>query len=1189
MRIERLELLAYGSFQNRILDFGPDPGFHLVTGANEAGKTTTLRALSSVLFGYPHKVEDGYLFESHDIRLGIALLDQEGTPLSFRRSRGRRGALTLSDGSPLDDAVLSAFLGSLTRESFEMIFSLSHERLRAHSQELLAEGGALGLGLAGAGSGISTLRSTLDDLRRKRGEIYLSGGSKPRLNQRLSSLAQIKKEIRERSVSPLTYKSHLKEIQELEERKIAAYESQDRLDRERRTAERILRTLPEKQALEVLESRLADLSDVVMLPDDAESRRIAAQSTQNEARGTRDTLLETLERLKEERQALGEPPEILAHAEEIQALVKASGAVDKSREQLPRREKEREMLQDDARKLLLQAGLAGSPEELSHLLPLQSRITSLATHLTRGATLSGALETATNQEREARLAQAEAREALEEIPETPDFSRLESTLGEGDRFASLSPQIERQRRLCRSQLGDLGERLRSLGFSAGELDRLRTLPLPDAARIRRMKEEIDRSESDLRKLDAEGQRLEREEAETAQRIRQIARGGKVATLPDLERARGERDSLWKDLREDLTAPHKEAKRRLLPPDQQVLRADSFEELSQKADHLSDLLRTHAERSAELGMHNDTLETIRVKKETIEGQRKKAQDELANLERAWATLWPDDLVSFDDDNRPTRSPESMLEWLSRRTEALALARTWEEETAELALLEKKEQEAARTLLALLAEHEGEPLPPAGSKRNGPAKTNKEGSDPGPSLEELRQRAQRTLKGYRESKGRRERAETALRSALRESKQAADRVADLEKKIAVWKETLKSSLREDSLPPSDDPVAVQTLLEILGKLATLRDRIQEKGEQIAKMKNDHQDFAREVARLSRLLPEVPGDPLRAAALLEESLREAQKDHTKRQSLERQVEDKKTELSRAESSLRKCESLLAALCQEANCDDLSTLPRLEAQSKEKGRIMREAREVEARILAQGGGLSREALFLECEGQTEEGLQSQLARIDREKQELAPSLERTVAELTTAKQRLEDLVGGPQAGELVQKGAFLRAGIGEEVESYLSLTLEELLLRRAIELYQDRNQGPILNRAGEIFSRITRERYLGIRADLDDKGTPLLLAVDRTQRSLEVSALSDGTRDALYLALRLAAIDRHNEAFEPVPFVADDLLINFDNDRATATLEVLSDYARKGQVLFLTHHAHLGNLAKSAVKSDLLKEHML
>lgn len=1189
MRIERLELLAYGSFQNRILDFGQDPGFHLVTGQNEAGKTTTLRALSSVLFGYPHKVEDGYRFESHDIRLGIALIDQEGTPLSFHRSRGRRGALTLSDGSPLDETVLSAFLGSLTRESFEMLFSLSHERLRAHSQELLAEGGALGLGLAGAGSGISTLRSTLDDLRKKRGEIYLSGGSKPRLNQMVSSLTQIKKEIRERSVSPLTYKNHLKEIQELEERKSAAYERQDRLDRERRTAERILRTLPEKQALERLESRLADLSDVVMLPDDAESRRITAQSTQNQARATRDTLIENLKHLKESRQALGEPPEILEHAEEILPLVKASGAVDKSREQLPRREKEREMLLDDARKLLLQAGLPGAPEELSHILPLQSRITSLATHLTRGANLSGALENATNQEREARQAQAEAKEALEEIPETPDFSTLESTLGEGDLFASLSPQIEQQRRLCRRQLGDLGERLRSLGFSTQELDRLRTLPLPDAARIRRMKEKMDRNESDLRALDIEANRLEREEAETAQRIRQIARSGKVATLADLERARGERDSLWKDLREDLTVPQKGAKRRLPPPDQQVVRADSFEDLSQKADHLSDLLRTHAERSAELAMHNDTLETIRVKRETLDRQRKKAQDELAYLERSWVELWPDDLVSFDDNTRPTRSPESMLEWLARRTEALTMARTWEEEKAELALLEQKEQEAARTLHLLLSEQEGALPSPSKSKKKGPAKTNNEGSDPGFSLEELRQQAQRTLKGYREIKSRRERAETALRSALRESKQASDRVADLEKKIAAWKETLKSSLREDSLPPSDDPVAVQALLEILGKLATLRDRIQEKGEQIAKMKNDHQDFAREVARLSRLLPEFPDDPLRAAALLEESFREAQKDHTKRQNLDGQIADREKDLARAESSLRQCEISLAALCQEANCDDLSKLSHLESQSKEKKQIMREAWEIEARILAHGGGLSREALFFECEGQTEEGLQSQLARIDREKQELAPSLERTVAELTTAKQRLDDLFGGPQAGELAQKGAFLRAGIGEEVESYLSLTLEELLLRRAIELYQDRNQGPILKRAGEIFSRITRERYRGIRADLDDRGTPLLLAVDHTQRSLEISALSDGTRDALYLALRLAAIDRHNEAFEPVPFVADDLLINFDNDRATATLEVLSEFARKGQVLFLTHHAHLGELAKSAVQSDLIKEHTL
>ncbi len=53
--------------------------------------------------------------------------------------------------------------------------------------------------------------------------------------------------------------------------------------------------------------------------------------------------------------------------------------------------------------------------------------------------------------------------------------------------------------------------------------------------------------------------------------------------------------------------------------------------------------------------------------------------------------------------------------------------------------------------------------------------------------------------------------------------------------------------------------------------------------------------------------------------------------------------------------------------------------------------------------------------------------------------------------------------------------------------------------------------------------------------------------------------------------------------PFVADDLLINFDNDRAAAALGVLADLAKSTQVLFFTHHRHLVDLARDVLGSDI------
>ena len=87
----------------------------------------------------------------------------------------------------------------------------------------------------------------------------------------------------------------------------------------------------------------------------------------------------------------------------------------------------------------------------------------------------------------------------------------------------------------------------------------------------------------------------------------------------------------------------------------------------------------------------------------------------------------------------------------------------------------------------------------------------------------------------------------------------------------------------------------------------------------------------------------------------------------------------------------------------------------------------------------------------------------------------------------------------------------------------------------------------------------------------------------------MSTGTRDQLFLALRLASLERQLPMGEPLPFVVDDILVNFDDDRARASLEQLTELARRTQVLFFTHHSRLVELAQQTVPMELLKVHQL
>src|SRR5262249_57555399 len=93
----------------------------------------------------------------------------------------------------------------------------------------------------------------------------------------------------------------------------------------------------------------------------------------------------------------------------------------------------------------------------------------------------------------------------------------------------------------------------------------------------------------------------------------------------------------------------------------------------------------------------------------------------------------------------------------------------------------------------------------------------------------------------------------------------------------------------------------------------------------------------------------------------------------------------------------------------------------------------------------------------------------------------------------------------------------------------------------------------------------------------------------SVEGGARGDGTVAPLYLARRLAVVQEHNATHEPLPFIADDLLLNLDNERAQAALRTLAAMAASSQVLLFTHHAHMADLARLAVPPPLLIEHNL
>ena len=200
MIIQRLDLKAFGLFTDLSIDLSAGPRrFHLVYGPNESGKSTSLRAITSLLFGMSHSSEDSYLHSNTRLRVGGLLVDRSGQTLECVRRRGRKGTLRdAADDLPIDDDVLREMLGGIDRDAFSGRFGLSHDELTAGGEAILRGDGDLGEILFAAGAGVGRLRDIQSELDEASGKLFAPRASRT-INSAISELDKKRKELRRRN------------------------------------------------------------------------------------------------------------------------------------------------------------------------------------------------------------------------------------------------------------------------------------------------------------------------------------------------------------------------------------------------------------------------------------------------------------------------------------------------------------------------------------------------------------------------------------------------------------------------------------------------------------------------------------------------------------------------------------------------------------------------------------------------------------------------------------------------------------------------------------------------------------------------------------------------------------------------------------------------------------------------------
>lgn len=1161
MRLLEIHYQAFGPFTDLRLDLsGGREGLHILYGPNEAGKSSALRGLLALLFGMPQQSLDNFLHDYDKLRVGARLRRSDGAELVCVRRKGRKATLLKPDGKPLPEEALQPFLGGVTEHAFRMFFALNHAELLSGGQEILAGKGELGTSLFSAAVGGARLRKVVEDLERESRELFLPRGQGQKLNLALARYEEARREMRQASLSSVEWSSHLKafETATAERERVRARLAERRAVCDR--LERLRDILPKVAERQRLLERQQELGDAVLLRADFGEERWRAQQQLAEAATIEHQAQEELAGLDAELGRLTVDEQLLAEAETVHELYRRLGSYQKAAGDLPTLLARRRQAEEDAQALLKDLHPTLDLADLQRLLPTLPKRARIGELATRGQELITAAEAA----RKA-IVKLETDEShlLMELGSLPS-QRETGTLRAAIEAAQAHGRIEAELGKLRAELASLEAQCEveqhRLGKGAGSLEVLEALPVPTEDTLARFESELLDLCRELKMAAAARSKLETELAEVERQLLELTFRGEVLTEADLESARRRRETGWRIIRRIwLEGAGVADEAAAFAPDQDLPTA--YEASVRKADEVADRLRREAERVAACAALRSRQEMLSRELERLRLEQGRLEQRKMDVEAAWEAEWQAAGI------RPL-PPREMQSWLNRHAKLCEQV----QRVRALRLQEKHLDEvvaASRAAIQRALEEVGETEPVAGL-----------------TLEALLSRARLVLARLEEVEKKRRDLAAKLDDIKSERREAETEEREAQRRLEDWQKEWAAALKDLQLPegalPAQALAVVDRLEAITNKMseaAGYAHRIEGIETDAERFRQDVQAFAKRVAPdLSTLAPERAVEGLRAR------LADSQQRAVRREALQSQRSLRARTLEDARRKMLASQAQLARLCQEARCESPDELPEAEARAEQAHRLRAEVDLIERQMLERGGGASLEQLLREAGSADREALPREIEAIRREIEELEAS-ERELSEAIGAERNeLKRMDGSARAAEAAEQAQSYLAQIRESAQQYLRLRLASLVLRREIERYREENQGPLLARAGEIFARLTLSSFTRLTSDFNERDEPILVGIRPSGQAVRVEGMSEGTRDQLHLALRLASIEKHLVAAEPLPVVLDDVLINFDDERAAAGLSVLAELSAKTQVLLFTHHKRLVEIGRAVCPSQAI-----
>jgi chromosome segregation protein len=1166
MRFETLHLERYGHFTGSSLDLsGDEVRLHIVHGRNEAGKSTILSALSDLLFGFPAQTTFNFLHAYDAMRIGATIVSRSGERLSFKRRKGNSRTLLASDGAPLPDGALVPFLGDADRSLFETMFGLDHGRLREAGKRMLESDGDLGRSLFEAGSGlggVDRVLASLQEALNTLGTPKQRATTKP-LWRAADDFAEAQKTKRERALRHEEFRAAEQALADAVAAKAKVNEELLSIRERRSRLERTRRAGPVLIEIDRLTRELAAFADVPDLPAGFEAERLRRAETLRATENAVGTARATKEALARELAAIPADDTFTRCAAEIVALQTRLGEYLKGVADEPKLARDIMRFDDEIGRLVASLGIALGPDEVAARIPSKPLAAKIRKSMQDGAVLRAKLDKASDELAQARkdLAAAEDdRARLEGIadPAAAD-SLLEAVARQGDVAANLA-----KHRLAGAKAArDLDEAVARLdGWSAGTAA-LAATNLP-------AQETILDHEHRCQKLEITTEAASRRLAEASAELRDISAGvatlaaaGEIPTAEAVAAARDRRDALWHALRRiEIERPGEPGTSESERDTDLVSR---YETSVRQADELADRRASDAQRIATFAELTGRRDRVLREQEDDRATIDALARELEALSVEWTALWA--AVGMKAD-----TPAAMRSFLAAKDEALRLLAAKRHADDELALAADAEARARERLLSA-------------------ARTLGIGVDPESAFDEIDQKVRAAAEARASDWTRRLAAEESARRLRRALEEKSDAVASLEQALQAWMDDWSSLVRDLSCSAGAEPDEASVVVEIWDQI---RDPLTKRADTVRRLEGLRADTARFRDDLGRLVGSVE----RLASERGGSLGlDADADpSTRLQALGQRLEEEKLRLARREDVAKRHEAAIhAADTADADLEaarfaldelrrlhgtDQADLESLGRRATEKRAIVESLRTRREDLAKAGEGFDEDALREQCSSCSPDVARAEIEDLLARESALVQEGQEAAQAEARARQALDLLYAKTGAAEADATGRDAALAFAGHAERWLLLETARQLLVRAIDRYRLENQDPMITRASELLARIAARAHnpiIRLGVEYRDGKVPEIVAWRSDDRACEVKHLSEGTRDQLFLCLRIAAIELYAKEREPLPFFADDLFVTSDDDRVVPGLAALAELGRTTQVLLFTHHRHVVEAART------------